>query len=101
MAEKSQENANSAEMPGIYAAAKAGNVAGVARLIGADRRLVRARDRWEKTALHYAANVAVARVLIEKGADVNAAGWMGATPLHEAAGEGRADVVELLIGSGA
>src|SRR4051794_31962849 len=93
--------ANTPDLPDVHAAAKSGDVTAVARLLAADRRLVHVRDRWAKTPLHHAADAGVARMLIENGADVNAAGWMGATPLHEAAEHGRADVVELLIRSGA
>src|SRR4051812_6174609 len=78
----------------IVAAAKAGDAAAVARLLEADRRLVRSRDRWRNTPLHHAGSAEVAGLLIGHGADVNADGWMGAAPLHHAAEHGRADVVE-------
>jgi ankyrin repeat protein len=85
----------------VLAAAKAGDAPAVARLLAASPRLVRAKDRWQNTPLHEAADAAVARLLVEHGADVNADGWMGATPLHRAAQHGRADVAELLIRHGA
>ncbi|HEX5243065.1 MAG TPA: ankyrin repeat domain-containing protein [Tepidisphaeraceae bacterium] len=85
----------------ILAAAKAGDVAAVENLLKENRRLVHARDKWHYTPLHLAANVAVARLLIDSGARVNSRGWMGSTPLHKAASAGQADVVELLIQHGA
>ena len=39
--------------------------------------------------------------MIDRRANVNAEGWMGATPLHDAAQHGRADVATLLVGRGA
>ena len=91
---------NTPDSSDIHAAAEASNAAAVAAFLAADRRLVHAKDRWENTPLHHAADVEVARLLLNHGADVNARGWMGATPLHDAAQHGRADVVELLIGCG-
>ena len=38
-----------------------------------------------------------AKALLDAGADVNAAGALGATPLHDAVWNGRADLVTLLL----
>jgi len=106
---------DNSEFEQIHAAAKAGDaeevsrllkadtglVRGVSRLLSADSKLTGARDKYQNVPLHHAANAAVARLLIEHGAYVNATGWMGATPLYEAAKNGRADVVKLLIEHGA
>ena len=46
-------------------------------------------------------SAAGARALLKGGADVNAAGANGLTPLHVAAGNGRAQVVNLLLKNGA
>ncbi len=51
--------------------------------------------------LHFAANTAVASLLIEAGAEVEALDRWGRTPLHWAAQFGRADVVDLLLRAGA
>lgn len=51
--------------------------------------------------LHFAANAAVASLLIEAGAEVEGLDRWGRTPLHWAAQFGRADVVDLLLRAGA
>ena len=43
----------------------------------------------------------VVEILLEAGADVNTLDRRGATPLHHAAGEGRGDIVRLLLARGA
>jgi uncharacterized protein len=45
--------------------------------------------------------VETARYLLEHGADVNAVGEFGWTPLHAAAYQGLTDVIELLVSKGA
>ena len=89
------------DFPDIHAAAKAGDADAVDRLLKADRQLVRAKDRYQNSPMHHAATAEVAQLLIDLRANVNADGWMGATPLHDAAQHGRADVVALLIRKGA
>ncbi len=47
-------------------------------------------------------NAAMVRLLVEAGADVNAAeGFGGNTPLHEAVEEGNAEIVQILVDAGA
>jgi ankyrin repeat protein len=46
-------------------------------------------------------DAAVTRLLIERGADVNAAQTAGYRPLHQAAVTGRDDLVQMLLDAGA
>ena len=58
------------------------------------------RDEKGRTALHYAVEVKIVRLLIEKGVDVNAADVRGHTALHLAITEKRLETVRELIKSG-
>ncbi len=49
----------------------------------------------------YVGDIAIAELLLERGADVNAESELLVTPLHAAAEEDHADMVELLIARGA
>ena len=62
---------------------------------------VNAEGRDGVTPLHKAANSAVADVLIAKGADINAKGKADKTPLHYAIGNRRNEIAEFLIARGA
>lgn len=65
---------------------------------------VPANNQFKVTPLHSAcatSNLAMARLLIEYGADVNAKQMQGVTPLHSAAHNGQIDLVKLLIDCGA
>src|SRR5260221_79472 len=84
----------------IHHACLKGDTEQIISMLKQNRRLVHARDH-EDTPLHCAATEAVARLLVEWKADVNARGWMGRTPLHVAASQGRTDIVRLLIHHGA
>ncbi|QDH18416.1 ankyrin repeat domain-containing protein [Wolbachia endosymbiont of Carposina sasakii] len=59
------------------------------------------RDENGRTVLHYAVDAKTVRILVEKGADVNAADVRGYTALHLAVGEKRLETVRELIKSGA
>ncbi|HEX4792347.1 MAG TPA: ankyrin repeat domain-containing protein [Humisphaera sp.] len=85
----------------IHEAAESGDAPAVARLLSADPALVSSLDKLQNTPLHKASSIAVAELLLDHHADVNARGWMGATPLHEAAQRGAADIAELLLRAGA
>lgn len=58
------------------------------------------KDTTGKTPLHYARSDKAVRILVRKGADVNAIDRKGRTPLHYAA-EGSGSAVEELLASGA
>ncbi len=65
---------------------------------------INARDREGSTPLHRAVewgDVALAELLIAKGADINAKANGGWTPLHSAAWEGQREIAEVLIANGA
>ena len=88
----------------IFAAADRGDTATAAALLSRQPSLVNSRKSNGDTPLHAAAyqgDLALARLLLERGADVNAANQGGLTPLHEAADSGRREMLELLLSRGA
>lgn len=88
--------------PEIHTAALAGDAAAVTRLLESDPKNASVRDRDGFTPLHHARNAEVARLLIEKGAEVNARCKSNkCTPLHSAVFRGRLDVVKVLLEKGA
>ncbi|WP_341823276.1 ankyrin repeat domain-containing protein [Wolbachia endosymbiont (group A) of Agelastica alni] len=58
------------------------------------------RDKRGRTVLHYAVDAKTVRLLVEKGANVNAADVEGYTALHLAVTEKRLETVRELIKSG-
>lgn len=91
----------------IIRAAKRGEADVVRALLRETPSLVHARDTDGSTPLHCAAwkgHVSVASVLLEHGADVNAAnqnGHWGTTPLHAAAHGNQREVAKVLLAHGA
>ena len=84
----------------IHDAAKAGDMAKLQELLASGAKPDEARDGDEATALHIAVfdgNQAVAELLINAGADVNAHTRAGYTPLHLAALEGHDALTKLLL----
>jgi uncharacterized protein len=88
----------------ILQAVKNGDVPTVKRLLSEDPHLVHATDDHLKTPLHWAAehnHQDVARMLLDAGADLEAATSWGATPFDWAATMGSTKVADLLLARGA
>jgi ankyrin repeat protein len=98
---KSSTPVSEVDLMTIHEAASAGDVSQALTVLTEQRDLVHSRDGHDQTPLHLASSVDVARLLLECGADANAPGWMGETPLHSAASGGRAEIARLLIARGA
>lgn len=92
----------SPQVEAIIAASRYGNTAAVQKLIAAQPDLVNSRDRAGSTPLHHAAGfgtLAMVKLLLENGADVNAVNQRKSTPLFWAlADEAK---VRLLLEKGA
>ena len=77
---------------------------GILLQAGADVNLLSTNEN-RNTPLHAAlagrGSMAIVEALIEAGADVNAVGALGTTPLHVAAARGSAEMIELLARHGA
>jgi ankyrin repeat protein len=90
----------------VFEAASLGHVERLGELLDVDPSSATAYSADGFTALHFPAffgGIACARVLLERGADVDAhgRGWMTGTPLNSAAAGRHADVARLLLESGA
>jgi ankyrin repeat protein len=90
----------------VFEAASLGDVERLRELLDADPSLATAFSGDGFTALHFPAffgGVDAARLLLDRGADVDAhgRGWMTGTPLNSAAAGGHADVARLLLDAGA
>lgn len=89
------------DTPAIHDAAVFGPLSRVERMLEQDPTSVGATDRFGFTALHGVVaehHFDIARLLIAKGADVNAGNDEGVTPLHLAA---YPEMVEILVANGA
>lgn len=73
----------------------------VAQVLAVNNAVVTATNRNGMTALHNAASGAMAELLVDRGADVNARDDIGWTPLHCAARICANGVVEVLVARGA
>lgn len=92
---------NNGEQP-VQLAAWNGHIDAVRWLLARGATLNREGNHWN--ALHYAVfsgHTALAKELVERGADVNARSPNGSTPLMMAAREGREDIAKLLMENGA
>ena len=90
----------------VFEAASLGSIERLRELLDGDPGLATARSDDDFTALHYAAffdGPEAARLLLERGADVNAFAdnELGVHPLNSAAAAGRADVARVLLEHGA
>lgn len=84
----------------LFAAAGAGRLDEVKKIIESKPLLVTARDENSKTALYHAASaghVEVVKLLLENGADPSARDRFNVTPLERAILKHHEDVVELLM----
>ena len=90
--------------PVIWTAAEAGDIDSVRYTLYKYPQCVNKPDLIKQTPLHWAARSGrfeVCKLLIEKGADVNAKSNDGSTPLHWAAIKGQPRICKLLLDNGA
>jgi ankyrin repeat protein len=87
----------------LHAAARSHNVGVLKRLLDAGATVDKPALRGAYTALHCAASTGeeATRVLLERGANVNAQGRLGSTPLMCAVAAGHLTIVSLLLRGGA
>jgi ankyrin repeat protein len=90
----------------LFEAASAGDLDRLTELLAVDPASIEQRSGDGFTALHLAAFFGrdeVARLLVSRGADVDARGrgWMTGTPLHSAAAGRHAGVLDVLLEAGA
>jgi ankyrin repeat protein len=81
-----------------------GHTSIVKMLLDAGAAISGTRSRKYQTALQWAVkgdHIDTARLLIERGADVNAAPWRPKSPLHVACRKGNVDMVKMLLEAGA
>jgi hypothetical protein len=89
----------------LHHCAENGFTTSVKRLLSIRNIIVNVKDdEYGMTPLHYAAwngHVEITRLLLQKGADVNAKNKYGFTPLHLAALNGHIDILHFLVENGA
>jgi len=72
-------------------------------LISANPKLLNLKDKRGLTPLHYAAtnNLEVVKFFVQKGADIDAQGFNGTTPLYSSARFGKIEIAKYLLDTGA
>ena len=90
----------------LHDAAKRGDINTLTQLLNSGKYDVNAKEtaRYSETPLHFAiqnGHIDIVKLLIDRGADVNAVTGYGATPLWLAAVRGKPDIAKLLISKGA
>ena len=94
-----QENTISLSAP-LRRAAQTDKLAEAAALLKRSPEMVKSHDDLRRTPLHFAcaqAGLPIVELLLDNGADVNAADFADNTPLHGAAFAGNADIVNALL----
>jgi ankyrin repeat protein len=93
------------QLTDIVAAAREGNADEVVRLLDAQPDLLEANSTVTEYSLLFETSMAghmdIAKVLLERGANVNSESPYGETPLFMAAGHGHEEMAVLLLGAGA
>src|SRR4051812_24637387 len=101
------EDDDDALRPMIHRAAGRGDTETALRLLKEEPESIHFRNELDNQPLHeacWAKQLAMVRLLIDRGADVNASGDFGRTPLHFAVWDGgdeAVEIVELLVKVGA
>lgn len=91
-------------MQGIFEEIKKGSLKGVKKCIDADDGAVLSKGDWGVTPLHLACSQGredIVRLLLGRGAPINAQDCHGGSPLHLAVFENHTDIVRLLVLEGA
>lgn len=88
----------------ILEAVRSADCAKIQSILNTHPEMARVKDSLGYTPLHWASldgNVAVAKLLIDRGANVNARSASAYTPLHNAARGGHREIIKLLLSKGA
>ncbi len=107
MAEEYRDDDDDAGRPLLHRAAGRGDVETALHLLDAEPESIHSRNEIDNQPLHeacWAKHPPMVRLLIDRGADVNARGDFGQTPLHFAVRDGghkAVEIVAMLVQAGA